>query len=123
MGLQQPLNWASRAATALSLAAVVCLGHLLIATLAPAQTPEKTTRKLLTKVEPGYPPDLKRARIGGIVRMDVVVSPRGSVENVSVIGGNPILVDTAVKAVKKWKYATADYETVVRVNVNFDPSK
>jgi len=123
MALQQPLNWASRAATALSLAAAICLGHLLIATLAPAQSSEKTTRKLLTKVEPGYPPDLKRARIGGIVRMDVVVSPRGSVENVSVIGGNPILVDTAVKAVKKWKYATADYETVIRVNVNFDPSK
>ena len=124
MALNQTFrSWARRAVTVLSLAAMVCLGHLLITTPALAQTSEKPSRKIVYKVEPGYPVDLKRAHIGGMVRMDVVVSPRGSVENVSVLGGNPILVDTAVRAVKRWKYAAADYETIVRVNVSFDPSK
>ncbi len=113
---------ASCAASVLT-AVLVCLGHLLITTPAVAQTAEKPSRKLLYKVEPSYPWDLKRAHIGGIVRMDVIITPRGSVENISVLGGNPILVETALKAVKRWKYAPAENETVLRVNVDFDPSK
>src|SRR5690349_10386349 len=109
---QESISWPRHAATVLSLAAVVCLGHLLITTPALTQTSEKPPRKLLYKVEPSYPWDLKRAHIGGVVRMDVVINPRGSVENISVLGGNPILVDTALKAVKKWKYAPADNETI-----------
>jgi len=90
-----------------------------------AQKAEKTAlgnRKLVSRVEPDYPWDLRRAHIGGIVRMDVVVSPRGSVDTIDVIGGNPILAETASKAVKRWKYAPADAETVVRINVEFNPN-
>ena len=54
-------------------------------------------------------------------RLDIVVSPGGSVDTISVVGGNPILAECAVKAVKKWKYTPADSETNVRVNVAFDP--
>jgi TonB family protein len=92
--------------------------------VASAQKSEKAiTRKLVYRVTPDYPWDLKRAHIGGTVRMDVVVSPHGSVDTISVIGGNPILTETAVKAVKKWKYAPADSESIVRINVDFDPNR
>ena len=86
-----------------------------------AQKIEKVGRKLVRKVVPEYPWDLRRASIGGTVRLDVVVSPDGSVNNVLVVGGNPILAECAMKAVKKWKYTPADTETNVRVNVAFDP--
>jgi TonB family protein len=86
-----------------------------------AQKIEKVGRKLIRKVVPEYPWDLRRASIGGTVRLDVVVSPDGSVNNVLVVGGNPILAECAMKAVKKWKYTPADTETNVRVNVAFDP--
>jgi len=88
-----------------------------------AQKIEIAGRKLIRKVVPDYPWDLKRAAIGGMVRLDVVVSPDGSVNNVLVVGGNPILAECAMKAVKKWKYTPADRETNVRVNVAFDPHK
>ena len=88
-----------------------------------AQKIENAGRKLIRKVVPDYPWDLKRAAIGGMVRLDVVVSPDGSVNNVLVVGGNPILAECAMKAVKKWKYTPADRETNVRVNVAFDPHK
>jgi len=104
---------------------VICLGFL-TASINPqlhAQKVEKVERKLLRKVTPDYPWDLKRAAIGGTVRLDVVVSPGGSVDTISVVGGNPILADCAVKAVKKWKYTPADTETNVRVNVSFDPRR
>jgi len=83
---------------------------------------DKPARKLVYKVDPDYPWDLKRAHIGGVVRMIVVVNPRGSVESISVIGGNPVLVDTAQRAVKKWKYSPADSESIIPINVNFNPS-
>lgn len=70
---------------------------------------------------PAYPSDLKRASIGGLVRLDIVVSSKGTVEDISVIGGNPILAESASRAVKKWKYVPADAQTTIRVNVVFDP--
>jgi TonB family protein len=78
-------------------------------------------RKLIHKVDPPYPWDLKRAYIGGTVRLDVTVTPRGNVESVSVVGGNPILADVAARTVKKWQYAPAEAATKMRVNVEFDP--
>jgi len=82
----------------------------------------KPGRKLVYKVDPDYPWDLKRAHIGGIVRMVVIVNPHGAVDSISVIGGNPVLVETAQRAVKKWKYAPTDSESIIHVNVDFDPT-
>ena len=78
-------------------------------------------RKLIHKVDPPYPWDLKRAYIGGTVRLEVMVTARGNVESVSVVGGNPILADVAARTVKKWQYAPAEAATKMRVNVEFDP--
>ena len=114
-----------RPSWALRTIVVICLS-LLTASVNPglhAQKIEKADRKLIRKVTPEYPWDLKRAYIGGMVRLDVVVSPGGSVDTISVVGGNPILAECAVKAVKKWKYTPADSETNVRVNVAFDPHR
>ena len=98
---------------------------ILLAAPSHAQTAgsDKPGRKLVYKVDPDYPWDLKRAHIGGLVRMIVIVNPHGSVDSISVIGGNPVLVDTAERAVKKWKYAPADAESIIHVNVDFNPSR
>ena len=80
-------------------------------------------RKLIFRVDPVYPPDLKRFSIGGTVRLDVKISPQGTVRAVSPVGGNPALVEAAATAVKKWKYSPADTKTNVRVNVSFDPHR
>jgi TonB family protein len=88
---------------------------------AQTNTDKAAPRKLIYKVDPPYPWDLKRAYIGGTVRLDVMVTPRGNVESISVVGGNPILADVAARTVKKWQYAPADSATKLRVNVEFDP--
>ena len=114
---------ATRPAQALRNVAI-CLSFL-TASISPALHAQKSEkeRKLIRQVTPDYPWDLKRASIGGMVRLNVVVSPGGSVNSVLVVGGNPILAECAIKAVKKWKYTTADTETNVRVNVAFDPHR
>lgn len=80
-------------------------------------------RKLIYRVDPDYPWDLKRAHIGGMVRMIVIVTPRGTIDSISVIGGNPVLVETALRAVKRWKYTPADSESIIHVSVDFDPAR
>ena len=45
--------------------------------------------------------------IGGTVRLNAKVLANGTVADVQIMGGNPILADSAAKAVKTWKYAAA----------------
>jgi TonB family protein len=78
-------------------------------------------RKLLHRVEPKYPDDLKRHDIGGVVRLSIEISPQGAVRKVSPIGGNPILVEAAMAAVKQWKYASADSNQTLEVRIDFIP--
>lgn len=84
-------------------------------------TVEKTDRKLIYRVDPVYPQDLKRFYIGGTVRLKVLVSARGTVETVAPLGGNPALVDSSVVAVKKWKYTPASSSTEITLNLVFNP--
>jgi TonB family protein len=78
-------------------------------------------RKLVYKVAPKYPPELKQNQIGGVVRLSVSIGPTGSVGKVTPIGGNPVLVDAATVAVKQWKYAPADHPTTTEVQLDFIP--
>jgi TonB family protein len=86
-----------------------------------AQKPEKVVRRKVYSVDPVYPDLLKRSNIGGVVRLLVVISPKGQIETVNQLGGNAALVDAAVNAVKKWKYAPADNESTQEITISFDP--
>jgi len=77
-------------------------------------------RTLLTRVEPEYPETLQRLQIGGVVRLAVTISPKGTVENVALLGGNPILAEAAVKAVKQWVYTPGPSHTTVEITVPFE---
>jgi TonB family protein len=83
----------------------------------------RSERPLLTRVEPEYPETLRQMHIGGVVRLQVIISPQGSVEAVTLLGGNPILGDAAVKAVRRWVYAARPSRTTIEVSVPFDGSR
>ena len=59
--------------------------------------------------------------IGGVVRMNVSISPGGAVQSVLPLGGSPPLMDAAVTAVKKWKYEPAFGWTNIEVRLRFIP--
>jgi len=82
---------------------------------------EKNQRKVVYRVEPEYPEDLKRIGVGGYVRVDATISASGTVEDATVAGGNPILAEAAVKAVKKWRYVAQDSQTKARLIFHFSP--
>jgi TonB family protein len=85
------------------------------------QQDSKIDRKLITRVEPDYPPVLRMRQIGGTVRLEITITPKGIVESAKVLGGNPILAESAVIAVKKWKYAPSENSTTTTVSLDFNP--
>jgi TonB family protein len=91
-----------------------------VKTLAIGDTGINAQRRLITRVEPEYPETLKRLSIGGTVRLQVTISAKGNVENVELLGGNPILAESAISAVKKWVYATGHSRSVAEESILFD---
>jgi TonB family protein len=78
-------------------------------------------RKILSHIEPTYPETLKRLFIGGTVRVKVGVAANGNVESAELLGGNPILGQAAMKAIKQWKYAPGKAQEKIIVKLEFDP--
>lgn len=78
-------------------------------------------RKIRIRVEPIYPDIARKMKLSGTVRVQVVISPNGSVKETKVIGGHPILVTAAVDAVKKWKFDPAGAETTGILEIRLDP--
>jgi protein TonB len=61
--------------------------------------------KLIKKVEPVYPELAKRARVSGVVILQVTVDEEGSVTELRVLRGHPLLDEEAKRAVQQWKYS------------------
>jgi protein TonB len=80
------------------------------------------TRKVVSKPEPAYPRLARRMGISGTVRIEAVVAPNGSVKSTSIIGGHPVLAQSAQDAVRKCKWEPASHETKEIVILNFHPN-
>ena len=86
-------------------------------TEAPEPLPQPTKKKpirvggnvqasrLIHRVEPEYPELAKRARVSGMVILQVIVGERGAVEEVTIIRGHPLLNEAALRAVRQWRYS------------------
>ena len=82
-----------------------------------------TSGLLVRKVNPVYPPLARQARISGTVVLRAVISKDGSIENLSLVSGHPMLAPAAIDAVKQWKYKPyllngepVEVDTEVQVN-------
>jgi len=80
----------------------------------------KTARALKISSQPLYPAIAKTMNLRGSVQLEVTVKPDGSVKEVRVIGGHPLLADAAVKSVKQWRYEPSGRETTEVVKINFE---
>jgi TonB family protein len=87
--------------------------------LAMAQPGANLERQLVTRVEPEYLETLQRLLIGGTVRLVVTISPKGNVEAVQLLGGNPVLAEPAIKAMKQWVYTAGPSRTMQEVSILF----
>jgi protein TonB len=59
---------------------------------------------LIKKIQPPYPPLARQARIQGQVVLQAEISKDGSIQNLRLISGHPMLAPSAIEAVKQWRY-------------------
>ncbi|MEQ1885686.1 MAG: energy transducer TonB [Bryobacteraceae bacterium] len=79
----------------------------------PVEEPQRTVTvggmvlaaKLIHRVVPVYPLPAKVARVSGTVRLMGIVSTEGTIQQLQLISGNPLLVQAAMDAVRQWVYS------------------
>jgi protein TonB len=101
---------------------------------APPPTPAPAVRQfrpsrllegsLIRRVQPLYPPLAKSARIQGPVVLAAVISKAGTIEDLQVLSGHPMLVKAALAAVSQWRYRpyvlnNEPIEVETQITVNF----
>jgi TonB family protein len=84
--------------------------------------------KLISQIAPTYPPLAKEARVQGMVRLNAVIAKDGTVRDLQILSGHPLLVPAAVEAVKQWRYQTTllngnPVEVMTTIDVNFTLSE
>ena len=84
--------------------------------------------QLVKQTRPVYPSAAKEARIQGVVKLSAVIAKDGSVQDLTVDSGHPLLVPAAVEAVKQWLYQPTmlngqPVEVVTKIDINFTLSQ
>jgi periplasmic protein TonB len=59
---------------------------------------------LIRRVEPAYPAIARQARIQGTVLLRATISKDGTIENLQLLSGHPMLAQAAIEAVRQWRY-------------------
>lgn len=82
-----------------------------------------TKRKVSHRVLPDYPALARQMNITGKVKIEVTVAPDGHVKATRSVGGSPLLLDAATRAVKGWKFEAGPKETTEIVEFDFNPQQ
>jgi TonB family protein len=77
-------------------------------------------RRAVQKVPPIYPAMARQLRITGVVKVVATVNASGAVIKAESNSGNKLLANSAIDAVKQWKFAPGDGIETVTVDVNFE---
>jgi periplasmic protein TonB len=80
--------------------------------------------RLLRQVQPQYPPLARQARIQGTVKLQAIIGKDGEISELEVVSGHPLLIPSAMQAVKQWRYKPTllngqAVEVVTQIDVNF----
>ena len=79
---------------------------------------------LVRQMPPQYPPQAQQERIEGVVRFRAVINTDGTVKELSLISGHPLLAPAAMEAAKRWVYRPTlvdgePVEVVTEIDVRF----
>jgi periplasmic protein TonB len=83
---------------------------------------------LIKQPKPLYPPLAKQARIQGTVRFNAIIGKDGTIQNLQLVSGHPLLVPSATEAVRQWVYKPTllngePVEVQTQIDVNFTLSQ
>ena len=83
---------------------------------------------LIKKVQPVYPPLAKSARVQGQVEFTAIIGKDGTIRELKLVRGHPLLVNAAKEAVQQWKYKPTmlngeAVDVITQIDVNFTLSQ
>jgi TonB family protein len=76
-------------------------------------------RRVVYREEPEYPTIAAKMNLHGTVKLKIWINPVGNVRRLEYIGGHPLLAESALKAVKEWKYQPFTQESTTVVELKF----
>jgi TonB family protein len=76
-------------------------------------------RKIVRWVEPEHPDIALKMNLHGTVKLKIWINPEGTVRRLEYIGGHPLLAESALKAVRVWKYEPAAQQSTTVVELKF----
>jgi len=102
------------------------VGTLLLAALVflasiHSQAQDAAKRRLMERIAPAYPALARSMALEGIVKVDALVEPDGSVKAVDIKGGHPVLAQAAANVVRRWKWEVSGHESHELVELKFTP--
>ena len=79
---------------------------------------------LIKQAKPVYPPLAKQARVQGMVKFKAMIGKDGTIQNLQLVSGPPLLVQAATQAVQQWVYKPTllngePVEVITTIDVNF----
>lgn len=77
-------------------------------------------RRAKVKVQPEYPDLARKMDLAGVVKIEVTVSPNGTVKSARVVGGHPVLAGAALDAARKWRFEPAPTESSGVIEFKFE---
>jgi len=92
----------------------------------PDNRPTREVRpaSLIKRRLPIYPPMARKARVQGVVLIEATVTEVGTLDEINVISGHPMLTPAALDAIREWRYEPATLDGIptrasVSIRVNF----
>jgi len=77
------------------------------------------SRSVKIRVPADYPEVARQLNLKGTVQLQALVRADGTVKEIRVVGGHPLLAEAALQAVKQWRYEAGSKETTEVVRINF----
>ncbi|MGZ6264876.1 MAG: energy transducer TonB [Bdellovibrionota bacterium] len=94
----------------------------LLSPVAPrAQQESPARRKLVNHPAAPYPALARTMALAGIVKVDALVAPDGTVKGLNVKGGHPVLAQAAANTIRQWKWEPASHESHELIEIRFSP--
>lgn len=93
----------------------------LSAPLADAQQEAASKRRIVTRAAAPYPALARHMALSGVVKVEAVVAPDGTVKTLDVKGGHPVLAQAAANTIRQWKWEPAARESHELVEIRFSP--
>lgn len=85
------------------------------------QKDSSAKRRVVSHPSAPYPVLARTMALTGVVKVDAIVAPDGTVKTVDVRGGHPVLAQAAANTIRQWKWEPAAHESHEQIEIRFSP--